>query len=394
MNQYVRACSFTLAAEDSTARATASSSVSLTTTRARRANRRGRFKVIDVRGERVTEIFRSNASVHRGPWVCVEIQGGFDSQHALYARYVCCCFVVPEGVMRRRLIIVFLVFAGVLANTVKSAAGEPEVVTGRIMTYAVVPGETLTSIAARFGVDPSTIASDNRLAAGQSLERGRMLIIDNRHIVPATIVAGEIVVNVPQRMLFYREEADVFAYPVAVGRPTWQTPRGAFTVASKTEDPAWHVPASIRAESARKGRELPLVVPPGPRNPLGRFWIGLSLAGIGLHGTPAPTSIYRAATHGCVRLQGDGIEDLYGRVDIGTRGRIIYQPVLIAVKGNEIFLEAHPDVYRRMSMSAAQQARELAVRLAVVDRIDWTVAHSEIERQAGVARRVSFARSQ
>ena len=292
--------------------------------------------------------------------------------------------------MRRRLMVMSLVFAGILANALNGAAGEPEVISGGITTYVVVQGETLTSIAARFGVDPSTIASDNRLAAGESLEPGSTLLIDNRHIVPVTIVAGEIVVNVAQRMLFYREEERIFAYPVAVGRPTWQTPQGAFTVTWKTEDPAWHVPASIRAESARKGRELPLIVPPGPRNPLGRFWIGLSLAGIGLHGTPVPSSIYRTATHGCIRLQGDRIEDLYGRVDLGTRGRIIYDPVLIAVRGHEVYLEAHRDVYRRMRMSAQQQARELAVRLALADRIDWRIANIEIERQAGIARRVSL----
>jgi len=291
--------------------------------------------------------------------------------------------------MRRRLIIASLVLLGILMPAVDSAAEESEVITGGITMHIVAPGETLTSIAARFGVDPSTIASDNRLAAGQPLEPGRTLLIDNRHIVPATLAAGEIVVNVPQRMLFYRDEERIFAYPVAVGRPTWQTPQGAFSVTWKTEDPAWHVPASIRAESARKGRELPLVVPPGPRNPLGRFWIGLSLAGIGLHGTPVPSSIYRTATHGCVRLQGDRIEDLYGRVDVGTRGRVIYEPVLMAVRGNEIYLEVHRDVYRRMSVSALHQARELAARLAFADRIDWKAANNEIERYGGIARRIS-----
>ena len=289
--------------------------------------------------------------------------------------------------MHRRLIVVSLVFA--IVRAIDGRASEPSVITGGITTHIVAPGETLTSLAASFGVDPSTIISDNRLAAGQPVEPGRTLLIDNRHIVPAAIVPGEIVVNVPQRMLFYREEERILAYPVAVGRATWPTPQGAFSVAWKEEDPAWHVPASIRAESARKGQELPLVVPPGPRNPLGRFWIGLSLAGIGVHGTPVPSSIYRTATHGCIRLQGDRIEDLYGRVDIGTSGRIIYEPVLMAVRGNEIYLEVHRDVYRRMSMSAAQQARELAARLALADRIDWAVASSEIERQAGIARRIS-----
>jgi L,D-transpeptidase ErfK/SrfK len=292
--------------------------------------------------------------------------------------------------MLRRLIVVFLMFAGVLVRPAGSLAGQREVITGGITTHIVAAGETLTSIAARFGVDPSTIVSDNRLG-GQALERGRTLLIDNRHIVPITIVAGEILVNVPQRMLFFVQDEHVIGYPVAVGRATWQTPQGPFTVVRKEEDPAWHVPPSIRAESARMGRLLPLVVPPGPRNPLGRFWIGLSLAGIGVHGTPVPSSIYRAATHGCVRLQGDHIEDLYRRVDVGTRGRIVYEPVLLTAQGGEIFLEVHTDVYRRAPMAASEQVHELARRLGLAERINWTIAASEIERRAGIARRVSLA---
>ena len=166
-----------------------------------------------------------------------------------------------QGVMRRLLIVGCVVLLGTITESAAPGrASEPTLITGGITTHIVAAAETLTSIAARSGVDPSTIVSDNRLAADGPLEPGGMLLIDNRHIVPPTIMAGEIVVNVPQRMLFYREGDRVLAYPVAVGRATWQTPRGAFTVTWKDEDPAWHVPASIRAESARKGRELPLGV--------------------------------------------------------------------------------------------------------------------------------------
>ena len=296
-----------------------------------------------------------------------------------------------KGVMHPRLSVASLILAGILVHPVDGPASEPQVITGGITTHVVVAGETLTSLSARFGVDPSTIVSDNRLRGDAPLEPGGMLLIDNRHIVPATIVTGEIVVNVPQRMLFYREGERILAYPVAVGRATWPTPRGPFTVTWKDENPAWHVPASIRAESARKGRELPLIVPPGPGNPLGRFWIGLSLSGIGLHGTPVPSSIYRTATHGCIRLQGNNIEDLFGRVDVGTPGRIVYEPVLLTLLDGEVYLEVHPDVYRRAT-SALQQTQELASRLGLADRIDWTLAASEIERRAGIARRVSHAR--
>ena len=291
--------------------------------------------------------------------------------------------------MRARLVVIFLACAGVIC-AVSGYASEPAEITGETFTHVVARGETLTAIAARFGVYAATIASENHLAEGRPLEAGRALHIDNRHIVPAGLAAGEIVINVPQRMLFYRDGDRIFAYPIAVGRTTWQTPAGPFTVIRKEADPAWHVPASIRAESARKGQRLPLVVPPGPRNPLGRFWIGLSLAGIGIHGTPFPSSIYQTSTHGCIRLQGDRIEDLFGRVTVGTRGRIVYEPVLIAASDENVYLEVHPDVYRRLPVSAAQQARELTARLGLDDRVDWVLADREIAQRTGVARRVSL----
>jgi len=293
--------------------------------------------------------------------------------------------------MPSRLIVLVVVVAGYLVPSVPAHASGPALITGGITTHVVMPGDTLTSLAARFGVDGATIVSDNHLVAGRSLEPGREILIDNRHIAPAPIAAGEIVINLPQRMLFYGDGDDVLAYPIAVGRPTWQTPRGPFAIVERQQDPTWHVPASIRAESARKGRELPLAVPPGPRNPLGRFWLGLSLGSIGIHGTVAPSSIYQTATHGCIRLQGDSIEDLYGRVDVGTRGRIVYEPILMTASSDGIYLEVNRDVYGRAAKSPLPQVRELARRLAVNDRIDWTVAEEVIERREGIARRISIS---
>ena len=261
-------------------------------------------------------------------------------------------------------------------------------ITGGVTVYTVAPGDTLTTVAARFGAYPTTIAADNQLDPKRPLVPGRQLRIDNRHIVPAALGDGEIVVNIPQRMLFFREADRIFAYPIAVGRTTWRTPAGSFEVVRMEQDPAWHVPESIRQESERSGKLLPRVVPAGPRNPLGRYWIGLSLASIGIHGTPFPSSVYQTATHGCIRLQADNIAELYALVREGTRGRIIYEPVLLTRVGDDVFVEVHEDVYRRTPASAREQARELAMHLGVTDRIDWRVADPEIDRRGGVARQL------
>ena len=64
-------------------------------------------------------------------------------------------------------------------------------------------GDTLGGIGARFGVGTAALARDNGLAASAKLAVGYVLRIDNRHIVPAALDPGTVVVNVPQRMLFY-----------------------------------------------------------------------------------------------------------------------------------------------------------------------------------------------
>lgn len=50
------------------------------------------------------------------------------------------------------------------------------------------------------------------------------------------------------------------------------------------------------------GKGSKYIFPPGPNNPVGESWIGLSLAGYGIHGTPTPERIGRAESHGCFRL--------------------------------------------------------------------------------------------
>jgi hypothetical protein len=71
-----------------------------------------------------------------------------------------------------------------------------------------------------------------------------------------------------------------------------------------------------------------------------------------------------------------------------TRGRIIYEPVLLAREGDDIFVEVHDDVYHRLPATARAQTRELALRLGVSDRIDWPAVDLEVDRRSGVARPV------
>ena len=254
--------------------------------------------------------------------------------------------------------------------------------------YTVRRGDFLIAIGARFGVDARLLAAQNGLAFEGFIYPGQQLQIHNHHIVPETLDAG-ILINIPQRMLFHLSEGKlVAAYPVGLGRPTWPTPEGKFRIVSRETNKTWIVPESIQEEMRREGQVVRKEVPPGPDNPLGKHWLGISFPGCGIHSTIAPSSVFLFRSHGCVRLHPDDAAELFGRVRVGTRGRIVYQPVLLAVvEDGRIFLEIHRDVYGK-GVDPASIVRALAEAHGLSQAIDWTVVDAMIEAQHGVAQEV------
>jgi L,D-transpeptidase ErfK/SrfK len=251
--------------------------------------------------------------------------------------------------MRRLAKVISVLCFAAAAAAAPAILADDHLLVGEEFGYTVRRGDTLAGIGARFAVSPQTLAARNRLPVTKRLIAGEVLRVDNRHVVPRTLENG-ILINIPQRLLFYFVGGRLEAwYPVALGQPgSWQTPTGSYQVVRKEKDPVWEVPVSIQEEMRRKGEKVQTRVPPGPDNPLGEYRLGLSLDCCGIHGTTAPQSIYRFQTHGCIRLAPQDAEDLFSRVSVGAPVEIIYEPVLISRdEDGKIFVEVHPDVYRR-----------------------------------------------
>jgi L,D-transpeptidase ErfK/SrfK len=262
-------------------------------------------------------------------------------------------------------------------------------VTGGDTDYTVRRGDSLTAVGARFGVPPKLVAQQNALSYTKAiLHPGQRLHIHNPHIVPVSLDDG-ILVNLPQGMLFHFSQGElVSAYPVGLGKPDWPTPQGDFRIVNHQANKPWLVPKSIQEEMRREGKTVLEEVPPGPDNPLGTHWLGLSLWGYGIHGTIAPASVYHFQSHGCIRLHPDDIAELFDQVRIGTPGRLIYQPVLLAVTGDgRILLEVHRDIYKK-GIDPAQTVRSLAEANGLSQAIDWPKVDAVIAAQDGLAREV------
>lgn len=263
-------------------------------------------------------------------------------------------------------------------------------IAGAVVEHRVARSETWLSVAARFGVEAAVLAADHGATLQTPLAAGRVLQIDARHIVPDSPDAG-IVINVPQRMLFFKVDgAAIASYPVGLGRPDWPTFVGPFTVVEAEIDPVWDVPPSIQEEMRRAGKRVVTRVGPGPANPLGKHYLALSEPNYGIHGTNAPRSIYRFESHGCIRLHSDDIADLWPRVVAGTPGAIVYQPLLLTVDdAGTVLLEAHRDVYRREARDPLQVVRDRASELGVVDRVDWRLVEAVLKERHGRPRDIT-----
>mgnify|MGYP000087686454 CR=1 FL=1 len=126
-------------------------------------------------------------------------------------------------------------------------------------------------------------------------------------------------------------------YPVAVGKPSTKTPLGNFEIRNKTINPYWH----------NKGNG----VAPGPKNPLGIRWMGISAPGgtYGIHGNNVPVSISTFASGGCIRMYNNDVAELYSLVGIKTPVQIIYED--IEVKQDKYtdtpVLIVYPDAYKK-----------------------------------------------
>jgi L,D-transpeptidase ErfK/SrfK len=275
----------------------------------------------------------------------------------------------------------------------EAAPGLSTLVVGGSSTYAARAGDSLTSVSARFGVDIGPLARANGLPTNARLRLGQELRIENPHLVPAPSVEEPlegILINVPQRLLFlFRDAILVGSFPVALGRAGNRTPLGGFTIARREVDKTWYVPASIQEEMRREGKRVRTQVPPGPDNPLGRHWLGLSDLACGIHGTIAPASIYHFQTHGCIRLHPDDVAWLFDRVVLGDPVRIVYLPVLLAaLPDGRVFLEVHRDVYGKAEPPLLTLER-LLVAHDLTGRVDWERAARVTREAEGLARDVS-----
>lgn len=258
---------------------------------------------------------------------------------------------------------------------------------GKMRYYEVKEDESLIEIARFFNLGFNEIVDANPGIDPFVPPPGKKVKIPTLWVLPEKRPPKGIVINLSEMRLYHILKKDkkrvVKTYPVGIGDEGAETPTGFFKITEKIENPAWHVPESIRKEKP----ELPPVVPPGPDNPLGTHAVRLSNSSIMIHGTDQPWGIGRRISHGCIRLYPEDIVKLFYDVKTGTDVYIIREPIKIGLKGKDIYVEVHKDDTLK-DMNYYDEGIRIFVKKGLIAYIDLDRLYQAVKRKDGMPLRI------
>jgi lipoprotein-anchoring transpeptidase ErfK/SrfK len=113
-------------------------------------------------------------------------------------------------------------------------------------------------------------------------------------------------------------------FPATVGSEEKPTPNGSLKVVSADANPNYRYNPDYKFKGVKSKQAFN--IKPGPNNPVGSYWIGLSAEGFGIHGTPNPSKVSKSESHGCVRLTNWDANLLGSNVKKGTPVVFVDEP--------------------------------------------------------------------
>jgi len=275
-------------------------------------------------------------------------------------------------------------------------------VIGEDASISTVYEDTLPDLAQRYSLGYYEIIRANPGVDVWIPGANKHLTLPGRRILPPGPREG-IVVNLPEHRLYFYpkpragEQPVVITYPVSIGKMDWRTPLGETSIVAKVRNPPWYPPESVRQGHAERGDPLPKVVPPGPDNPLGNFAmrLGVGSGSYLIHGTNNPVAVGMAVTHGCIRMYPEDVAALFPLVPVGTKVRLINEPVKVAWAAGQLLIEVHPPVDAEgQSVEPDLQLLEPLLDQALgtdTAAIHWDLARQTLQAATGLPTLVGLA---
>lgn len=268
-------------------------------------------------------------------------------------------------------------------------------IVGKVYHISAHPGDTFSKIGRRYDVGYYSLVEANPGLNPSNIAADTPIIVPAQFILPPVVRKG-IVVNLAELRLYYfpPNSRQVITYPVGIGREGWDTPLGMSYVGSKTKNPTWYVPDSIRNYRASEGVILPRIVPPGPNNPLGGYALRLANTTYLIHGTNDYTGVGRRSSSGCIRMLPEDVEQLFDEISPKTSIHTINAPYKLGWLKDKLYLEAHlPLEQQQQYMNNPAFLTQLITQMAKrrpLD-IDWQKMTDIAQAQSGIPQIIGLA---
>lgn len=164
-------------------------------------------------------------------------------------------------------------------------------------------------LAERFHMDVRYL---DKLNKNKNYQAGETITVLNTR-GPLNERINRVVADKASKTLYaYNGDKLVATYPTTIGSDATPSPQGTFKIINRVKMP-WYK-ATVGEGSDKKIHMLP----PGPNNPVGVVWMGLSKPSYGIHGSPKPEGISRQASAGCVRLTNWDVLEVYANIENGA----------------------------------------------------------------------------
>lgn len=262
---------------------------------------------------------------------------------------------------------------------------------GQLVEYTAKYEDTFIHLARRNGLGFVEMRAANPGIDPWIPGAGTKLIIPAQHLLPDAPRKG-VVINLPEMRVYAYMNADEapMSFPIGVGREGLSTPLGKTTIVRKAEGPIWRPTDRMR----KLDPKLPVEVPQGPENPMGTHALYLGWAQYAIHGTNKPYGIGRRSSSGCIRMYPEDIKVFFSLIPVGTPVNVVNQPLKLAWIGDELYLEAHPDldqtikmeeegVIEQQKMSEADMNLIMRVAGANQEYLNWPKIRTAIRERRG-----------
>ena len=282
--------------------------------------------------------------------------------------------------------------------THKFTLGADDDVVGVVQVTETSKEDTLPDIARRFNVGYEEIVRANPGVDPWIPGAGRRIVVPTQFVLPNAPREGVVINLAAMRIYYYPKHARgepqlLYTHPIGVGKVGWVTPEGVTKIIAREKDPTWRPGAGVRKEHADNDDPLPVVVPPGPDNPLGKYKFTLGWPSYLIHGTNKPYGVGLRSSHGCIRLYPEDIETFYQMIPLGTPVRVVNQPFVFGWHAGLLYLQAYTvfedDQRSQSKLHKAQLAKSVTPRLGKLlagahAQVDWDAVGKLTQSPRGV----------